>query len=220
MRTGQQLAGIAPDFCTLISPSCARIFTHKLPALFPADTDIQRVKDAFWAPTEYLVALHGEGALRIDFVNTLGKVNYHEPFLGGAHLGIARHTETLLGLVPDTKVNVVKGSPGFGSHWGNQREDYPVAIKLGSPSCARIFTHKLPALFPADTDIQRVKDAFWAPTWVDTMKNLCVRMVMSCGSNSQPGIRFRMYPHRFSITGNTAKILLQMNNASSLHGPE
>ncbi|WP_341709357.1 heterodisulfide reductase-related iron-sulfur binding cluster [Limnobacter sp.] len=113
------------------SPSCARIFTHKLPALFPADTDIQRVKDAFWAPTEYLVALHGEGALRIDFVNTLGKVNYHEPFLGGAHLGIARHTETLLGLVPDTKVNVVKGSPGFGSHWGNQREDYPVAIKLG-----------------------------------------------------------------------------------------
>lgn len=113
------------------SPSCARIFTHKLPALFPADTDIQRVKDAFWAPTEYLIALHGEGTLRTDFVNTLGKVNYHEPFLGGAHGGIARYTETLLGLVPDTKVNVVKGSPGFGSHWGNQREDFPGAIKLG-----------------------------------------------------------------------------------------
>jgi hypothetical protein len=28
-------------------------------------------------------------------------------------------------------VNVVKGSPGFGCHWGNQREDFPGAIKLG-----------------------------------------------------------------------------------------
>jgi glycerol-3-phosphate dehydrogenase subunit C len=112
-------------------PSCARVFTHKLPALFPADADIQRVKEAFWAPTEYLIALHGEGGLRTDFSNSLGKVNYHEPFLGGAHLGIARHTESLLGLVPDTEVNVVKGSPGFGADWGSRREHFPMAMKIG-----------------------------------------------------------------------------------------
>ncbi len=112
-------------------PSCTRIFTHKLPSLFPSDANILRVKEAFWAPTEYLIALHGEGALRTDFSNPLGKVNYHEPFLGGARLGIARHTETLLGLVPDTEVNVVKGSPGFGGHWGSRREHFPMAMKIG-----------------------------------------------------------------------------------------
>lgn len=122
---GQGYAIVSP------SPACSRVFTHHLPALFPVDAEIQQVKEAFWTPTEYLISLHGEGALNTDFSNPLGKVNYHEPFLGGAHLGIARHTETLLGLVPHTEVNVVKGSPGFGCHWGSQREDFPVAIKLG-----------------------------------------------------------------------------------------
>ncbi|WP_138516723.1 heterodisulfide reductase-related iron-sulfur binding cluster [Limnobacter alexandrii] len=127
------LAAHARQGYAIVSPSplCARIFTHQLPSLFPADENIQMVKQAFWSPSEYLMALHGEGALDTEFNRSLGVVNYHEPFFGGSHLDIARHTEALLGLVPDTQVNVIKGSPGFGGDWGIRRENFPMAMKIG-----------------------------------------------------------------------------------------
>jgi Fe-S oxidoreductase len=138
-----RLLALAQQGYAMVSPSprCARIFTHNLPALFPANAEIQQVKEAFWAPTEYLIALHGEDALKTDFVHSLGKVNYHEPFLGGAHLGIARHTEALLALIPDTEVNVVKGSPGFGGDWGSRREHFPMAMKIGRQVVRQMADH-------------------------------------------------------------------------------
>jgi hypothetical protein len=60
-------------------PSCVLMFKQELPLLFPEDRDVRAVAEHTFDPFEYLMLRHGEGKLRTDFKQPLGKVAYHVP---------------------------------------------------------------------------------------------------------------------------------------------
>ena len=57
---------------TALVPSCVLMFKQELPLMFPHDADVQKVKDAFYDPFEYLMLRHKEGKLKTDFKQGLG----------------------------------------------------------------------------------------------------------------------------------------------------
>ena len=52
---------------TALIPSCVLMFKQELPLMFPDDPDVQKVKNAFFDPFEYLMLRHKEGKLKTDF---------------------------------------------------------------------------------------------------------------------------------------------------------
>ncbi len=93
-------------------PSCLQLFRRWLPALFPDDPQVHRVKTAVRDPFEYLMALHAKGRLKTDFRHALGVVALHLSCRLQMDDGDA--TRRLLSLVPDTYVEVVEGCIGGG----------------------------------------------------------------------------------------------------------
>ncbi len=99
----------------VLQPSCLQLFRRWLPALFPDDPQVQRVRAAVQDPCEYLTWCHEAGQLKTDFRHALGVVAYHLP----CHLkveGGGMEVRKLLNLVPDTYVEVVEGCVGRGGN--------------------------------------------------------------------------------------------------------
>ena len=88
-------------------PSCVLMFKQELPLMFPEDERVARVRAAFHDPFEYLAQRHREGLLRTDFRHSLGTVSYH----AACHQRVQNFgskTRDVLGLVPDTRVSVIR----------------------------------------------------------------------------------------------------------------
>ena len=52
---------------TALVPSCVLMFKQELPLMFPGDSDVMKVKAAFYDPFEYLMLRAREGKLKTDF---------------------------------------------------------------------------------------------------------------------------------------------------------
>jgi len=92
----------------MLQPSCLQLFRRWLPALFPDDPQVDRVRNAVWDPVEYLLSRREVGRLKTDFQHSLGVVACHLP----CHLkidGSGAKIRDLLNLVPDTYVELVEG---------------------------------------------------------------------------------------------------------------
>ena len=128
------LAKLARDGYAIVTavPSCTLMFKQELPLMFPADAEVQLVKDAMFDPFEYLVLRHRDGLLETDFSKPLGKVSYHIP----CHLRVqnmGQKTREMLELVPDTKVTVVERCSGHDGTWGVKSEFFDGSMKIGRP---------------------------------------------------------------------------------------
>ncbi|MDP6972511.1 MAG: heterodisulfide reductase-related iron-sulfur binding cluster, partial [Pseudomonadales bacterium] len=84
-------------------PSCVLMYKQELPLMFPADTNVARVKAAFFDPFEYLMARHKAGLIDTRFTHPLGKVAYHVACHQRVQ-AIGAKTSDFLSLVPDTEV--------------------------------------------------------------------------------------------------------------------
>ena len=128
------LAKVAREGYAILTaiPSCTLMYKQELPLMFPDDADTQLVKKAMWDPFEYFMARHRDGLLKTDFKNALGHVSYHIPCHSRVQ-NVGRKTADVLGLVPDTTLNVVERCSGHAGTFGVKKEFHATAMKIGRP---------------------------------------------------------------------------------------
>ncbi|HYW05133.1 MAG TPA: heterodisulfide reductase-related iron-sulfur binding cluster [Gammaproteobacteria bacterium] len=113
-------------------PSCVLMFKQELPLMFPDDPEVQKVRQRFFDPFEYLERRHKAGKLRTDFEQSLGRVSYHVP----CHLrvqNIGLKTRDVLKLVPDTKISPIARCSGHDGTYAVKAEFYETAQKIARP---------------------------------------------------------------------------------------
>ena len=113
-------------------PSCVLMFKQELPLMFPDDSAVARVRDAFYDPFEYLMLRHKHGQLKTDFKNSLGSIAYHV----ACHLrvqNIGMKTRDLLQLVPDTTVEPVERCSGHDGTYAVKSEYHQISMKICRP---------------------------------------------------------------------------------------
>ena len=83
-------------------------------------------------PSNIWCCATGDGLLKTDFKNKLGKVSYHVPcHLRVQNLGLK--TREMLRLVPGTEVNTVERCSGHDGTWGVKSEFFAESMKIGKP---------------------------------------------------------------------------------------
>ena len=118
-------------------PSCVLMFKQELPLMFPEDEDVERVRQAFYDPFEYLMLRHREGKLDTEFKHSLGKVAYHAPCHQRVQ-NIGLKTRDVLALVPDTEVDVIERCSGHDGTYAVKAESHEVSMKICRPVVNRV----------------------------------------------------------------------------------
>ncbi|HEY9050206.1 MAG TPA: heterodisulfide reductase-related iron-sulfur binding cluster [Gammaproteobacteria bacterium] len=122
---------------TALIPSCVLMFKQELPLMYPDDADVQKVKEAFYDPFEYLMLRHKEGKLKTDFQNTLGKVAYHVACHQRVQ-NIGPKTKETLSLVPDTTIDVIERCSGHDGTYAVKKEFHEASMKIVKPVVGRV----------------------------------------------------------------------------------
>ncbi|MCX7673177.1 MAG: heterodisulfide reductase-related iron-sulfur binding cluster [Thiobacillaceae bacterium] len=117
---------------TALIPSCVLMFKQELPLMFPDDPLVQKVKEAFYDPFEYLMLRHKEGKLKTDFKRGLGKVVYHAACHQRVQ-NIGPKTKELLALIPDTQIEMVERCSGHDGTYAVKKEFHDAAMKIVRP---------------------------------------------------------------------------------------
>jgi len=118
-------------------PSCVLMFKQELPLLFPDDSAVQEVRNAFFDPFEYLALLHKDGKFNTDFESQLGKVAYQVP----CHLrvqNIGLKTKSILELVPETTVDAIERCSGHDGTYGVKKRFREASVKIARPVVRRV----------------------------------------------------------------------------------
>ncbi len=122
---------------TALIPSCVLMFKQELPLMFPDDPEVQKVKNAFFDPFEYLMLRHKEGRLQTDFKQGLGKVVYHAACHQRVQ-NIGQKTRDALALVPDTEVEIIERCSGHDGTYAVKKECHASAMKIVKPVATRV----------------------------------------------------------------------------------
>ncbi len=133
------LAGLVDEGYDLTAPipSCVLMYKQELPLLYPEDPDVQKVKEAFFDPFEYLWLRHKEGGLKTEFPNALGDVAWQV----SCHLrvqNIGLKTRDVLNLVPDTEVHAQERCSGHDGTYAVKKETRAKSIKIGRPIVRKV----------------------------------------------------------------------------------
>ena len=118
-------------------PSCVLMFKQELPLMFPDDTEVAKVKQAFYDPFEYLMLRHKHGKLKCDFKQPLGTVVYHAACHQRVQ-NIGAKTREALSLVPETDVQVVERCSGHDGTYGVRKATFEISMKLVKPVADRV----------------------------------------------------------------------------------
>jgi glycerol-3-phosphate dehydrogenase subunit C len=122
---------------TALIPSCVLMFKQELPLMFPDDPDVQKVKNAFYDPFEYLMLRQKEGKLRTDFKQPLGKVALHSACHQRVQ-NIGPKTKEALALVPGTEIDVIERCSGHDGTYAVKKEFHEFAMKIVKPVVKRV----------------------------------------------------------------------------------
>ncbi len=137
------LAKLVDEGFDLIAPvpSCVLMYKQELPLMFPDDADVQKVKEAFYDPFEYLHLRHKKGEFNTDFSRSLGNISYHV----ACHLrvqNIGMKTRDVLALVPDTTIHPQQRCSGHDGTYAVKEETYDKAVKIARPVVRKVNTLK------------------------------------------------------------------------------
>ena len=113
-------------------PSCVLMFKQELPLMFPDDETVERVRQAFYDPFEYLMMRHKEGKLSTEFKQSLGRIAYHAPCHQRVQ-NIGLKTRDMLALVPDTTIDVIERCSGHDGTYAVKAESHEVSTKICRP---------------------------------------------------------------------------------------
>ena len=128
------LAKLVDEGFDLIAPvpSCVLMYKQELPLMFPDDSDVQKVKDAFYDPFEYLHLRHKKGEFNTEFTRSLDNISYHV----ACHLrvqNIGLKTRDLLQLVPDTTIDAIERCSGHDGTYAVKVEFHETSMKICRP---------------------------------------------------------------------------------------
>jgi len=118
-------------------PSCVLMYKQELPLLFPDDEDVQKVKQAFFDPFEYLFLRHKEGKFNTEFRQGLGDISYQV----ACHLrvqNIGLKTRDILNLVPDTVVTAQERCSGHDGTYAVKKETHDFSVKIARPVVRKV----------------------------------------------------------------------------------
>lgn len=118
-------------------PSCVLMFKQELPLLFPDNTDVKKVADAFYDPFEYLMLRHKEKQLKTEFRNSLGKIAYHVPCHQRVQ-NIGLKTKEVLALVPGTTFEVIERCSGHDGTYAVKSEYHSIAARICRPVVTKV----------------------------------------------------------------------------------
>lgn len=116
-----------------LTPSCALMLKFEWPLLLPRDPAVEKLSQATWDITEYVV----------DIAQREGLAPGLQPLDGGVALHIACHARAqnmgnkaneMMKLVPETKVTQILRCSGHGGSWGVMKGNFEVALKVGKPA--------------------------------------------------------------------------------------
>ncbi len=122
---------------TALVPSCVLMFKQELPLMYPDDKDVQKVKQAFFDPFEYLMLRHKEGMLKTDFRQPLGNIAYHAACHQRVQ-NIGQKTREALSLVPATTVEIIERCSGHDGTYAVKKEFHDHAMKIVRPVADRV----------------------------------------------------------------------------------
>lgn len=122
---------------TALIPSCVLMFKQELPLMYPNDPEVQKVKQAFFDPFEYLMLRHKEGKLNIDFKHSLGKVSYQASCHQRVQ-NIGQKTREILALVPNTQIEIIERCSGHDGTYAVKTETRAASVKIVKPVVERI----------------------------------------------------------------------------------
>lgn len=117
---------------TALIPSCVLMFKQELPLMYPDDADVQKVKNAFYDPFEYLMIRHKHNLLNLDFKQSLGKTVYHAACHQRVQ-NIGPKTKDILALIPDTEVQVIERCSGHDGTYAVKQEFHEASMKIVKP---------------------------------------------------------------------------------------
>lgn len=129
-----QLAALVDQGWDIVAPipSCVLMFKQELPLMFPGDEEVEKVRQAFYDPFEYLMLRHREGKLNTDFRHSLGKIAYHAPCHQRVQ-NIGLKTRDVLALVPDTEIDVVERCSGHDGTYAVKAESHEISTRICRP---------------------------------------------------------------------------------------
>ena len=129
-----QLAALVDQGWDIVAPipSCVLMFKQELPLMFPGDEVVEKVRQAFYDPFEYLMLRHREGKLNTDFRHSLGKIAYHAPCHQRVQ-NIGLKTRDMLALVPDTEIDVIERCSGHDGTYAVKAECHDISTKICRP---------------------------------------------------------------------------------------
>ncbi len=116
-----------------LTPSCALMLKFEWPLILPKDPAIERLAQATFDLSEYVV----------DIAKTHGLAEGLQPVEGGVSIHLACHARAqnmgakgaeMLRLIPKTRVAVIERCSGHGGIWGARTENFDVAVKVGKPA--------------------------------------------------------------------------------------
>jgi len=116
-----------------LTPSCALMLKFEWPLILPKDPAIERLAQATFDLSEYVV----------DIAKTYGLADGLQPVEGGVSIHLACHARAqnmgakgaeMLRLIPKTRVAVIERCSGHGGIWGARAENFDIAVKVGKPA--------------------------------------------------------------------------------------
>lgn len=129
-------------------PSCVLMYKQELPLMYPDDPDVQKVKEAFFDPFEYLWARHKAAKLALNFKHSLGDISYQV----ACHLRVQNmglKTRDILQLIPDTKVEALERCSGHDGSYAVKKETRDKSLKIARPVVGKV-NEAAPDYFASD----------------------------------------------------------------------
>ena len=123
-------------------PSCVLMFKKELPLLFAEDNDVQKVKNSFYDPFEFLMVLKKNGKLNTDFTESLGEIAYHIPCHQRVQ-NIGPKTKEVLELIPNTNISVIERCSGHDGTYAVKTEYHETSMKICKPIINKIEQSKI-----------------------------------------------------------------------------
>lgn len=118
-------------------PSCVLMYKQELPLMFPEEAQVQKVREHFFDPFEYLMLRHKSELINVNFSSSLGSIAYHV----ACHQRVQNFgmkTREFLQLIPDTEVTAIERCSGHDGTYAVKAETYDKAMKIARPVVRRV----------------------------------------------------------------------------------
>jgi glycerol-3-phosphate dehydrogenase subunit C len=114
-----------------MSPSCSMMLRLEYENYATDKAAAQKVMAAIMDPCEYLLRLHREKKIKLEFPVTMSEtVTYHLP----CHLrvqNIGFNSRDLMKLIPGVTVTMVQQCSGHDGAWSSKKEYYEISLDVG-----------------------------------------------------------------------------------------